>query len=420
MEKNFTNGKAILTMALLGMSLFSLNANAGYIEDSGYQGTPFNGPHIIHVPNFNEGEETAPSTTIQAEDFDEGGPDISFHFKNADAGNYKDYRDEKRVAISRPNDDVINVGNIEDGDWLCYTIEVEDSADFTLDAYCSADGAPGTMIFYVDDKQITGIVKSATAGWDNYLPTRAYGIHLDKGTHVFKVKKVGFGLNWDKFVFNYAGDYNTTYEYYKPIPGTVQAEWYDEQLDEDLPTYSFAQIGAGDQGNFRLAGPDKNLGISGSDTDDNYVRIGNTTAGDWWQYTVDCQESRDDYVVTAYIASAADDAGFTMDLDYTQITSSNVACNTGGWDKHDIKPFVAAENVSISEGEHTFTFHVVGGLNFDRFTVTYPGYDPTGIKDIKNDVQKKSDNYYYSLSGVRSVKPMKGINIHNGKKIIVK
>ena len=76
---------------------------------------------------------------IEAEDFDDGGQDISFSFKNSTAGNYKDYRTEKGVAISKSGE-VINIGNVNNGDWLCYTLQVNQAGAYSIDTYCVSVG----------------------------------------------------------------------------------------------------------------------------------------------------------------------------------------------------------------------------------------------------------------------------------------
>lgn len=43
----------------------------------------------------------------------------------------------------------------------------------------------------------------------------------------------------------------------------------------------------------------------------------------------------------------------------------------------------------------------------------------TGISELKNNATN-SDAAYYTLQGVKVVKPVKGIYIHQGKKVIVK
>lgn len=45
--------------------------------------------------------------------------------------------------------------------------------------------------------------------------------------------------------------------------------------------------------------------------------------------------------------------------------------------------------------------------------------DPTGIKEIE-DASAKADGKFYNLQGIQVAKPVKGIYIHNGKKVIVK
>ncbi len=48
----------------------------------------------------------------------------------------------------------------------------------------------------------------------------------------------------------------------------------------------------------------------------------------------------------------------------------------------------------------------------------YTGDDATGIKDVKTGVA--NDGAYYTLQGVKLAKPQKGINIHNGKKVVIR
>ncbi|MCM1372585.1 MAG: hypothetical protein NC113_03105 [Bacteroides sp.] len=50
---------------------------------------------------------------------------------------------------------------------------------------------------------------------------------------------------------------------------------------------------------------------------------------------------------------------------------------------------------------------------------TYRGIDPTGIESINADGSSTRD-VYYDLSGRRLGAPKKGLNIINGKKVIVR
>ena len=46
------------------------------------------------------------------------------------------------------------------------------------------------------------------------------------------------------------------------------------------------------------------------------------------------------------------------------------------------------------------------------------GNETTGIKEL--ETEKMYNNKYYNLQGIEVAHPVKGIYIHNGKKIIVK
>ncbi len=65
------------------------------------------------------------------------------------AGNYKDYRTEKGVAISKSGE-VINIGNVNNGDWLCYTLQINQAGAYSIDTYCVSGGGKTSFYFEVD------------------------------------------------------------------------------------------------------------------------------------------------------------------------------------------------------------------------------------------------------------------------------
>ncbi|MBQ9667387.1 MAG: carbohydrate-binding protein [Prevotella sp.] len=420
MKKNITSKFAWAAAVAAAMSL-AIPAGAQEFDIDEYQGIPFNGPHTIVA-------EEGASSVLLAEDFDtvEDGDaaaeNITYYSQQAHNNENlrSTYRPEAIVRIA-DHPDFLNIGNTSTNDYLCYTIEVTEDADFYIDTRVSSGGT-GKFQLFIDEKAVSGTVsfkQPEGMGWDDYQTVRVNGIHLTEGKHVFKWVQKG-GMNLDKFIFIYAGDYLTKHEYDVHVPGYIPAYAYDEQLDEDIPTYSFAQLGAGDQKDFRLAGPDYNLGISGAGTDDNPYRVGNTTPGDWWQYTVTVDQEADDYVVRALITSAVEEAAFDIDIDYVSLTGGiegGIPCYTGGWGFSDAKWFDVAENVSLSEGEAVVTFHVIGGLNLYGIDFSSETAS-TGVKDIKSE--RNTTGGFYTMGGVRVQTPTKGIYVYNGKKLVVK
>ena len=79
---------------------------------------------------------------------------------------------------------------------------------------------------------------------------------------------------------------------------------------------------------------------------------------------------------------------------------------------------IAPQNLSI------FSHPTPGAANL--YTSLATDYDEsayyTGIYDIANDASHSvaDDPYYYTLDGMRHTTPVPGINIHRGKKILVK
>lgn len=167
-----------------------------------YRGVPFKkGPEgnslfvISEVP-----------TTIEAEDFDDGGQNISFHFKNTTAGNYKDYREEKEVAISKSGE-VVNIVNINNGDWLCYTLQVTQEGAYSIDTYCVAGSGKTSFYFEVDGKSAGQIVDSPEGDWSDFSRTvKVTNVQLSEGKHVLRWYTTG-SVNLDKFVLTRTGEY---------------------------------------------------------------------------------------------------------------------------------------------------------------------------------------------------------------------
>lgn len=58
-------------------------------------------------------------------------------------------------------------------------------------------------------------------------------------------------------------------------------------------------------------------------------------------------------------------------------------------------------------------------LVFEGFN-DFDDFETTGIKDTITEVGNNGDNSYYNLQGIKVAAPVKGIYIHNGKKVIIK
>lgn len=207
-------------VAFGAMAAFTLGA---YAQTTGYAGTPHNGPH----------ELTTAGATVEAEDFDMGGFDKSYHFKiigsRKNNGQNNSYRkdthdaDAKAAPVNDAGDGRIVIGNIDGEDWACYTIDVKDAGlyDITVTGSCDGDAK---FHLTLDESPIARNKTLPRGGWNTYNSVTFPAVPLSAGKHVLRWSPVG-GQNVDKFEFAYAGEY-------KDIP--VEGIWSDTKYTYPL------------------------------------------------------------------------------------------------------------------------------------------------------------------------------------------
>ena len=71
------------------------------------------------------------------------------------------------MAISKSGE-VINIGNVNNGDWLCYTLQVNQAGAYSIDTYCVSGGGKTSFYFEVDGKSAGQIVESPEDEWSVY------------------------------------------------------------------------------------------------------------------------------------------------------------------------------------------------------------------------------------------------------------
>lgn len=77
-------------------------------------------------------------------------------------------------------------------------------------------------------------------------------------------------------------------------------------------------------------------------------------------------------------------------------------------------------------GQTTAQVQLESATNNSKLALVFEGFndfddsETTGIKDTITEVGNNGDNSYYNLQGIKVAAPVKGIYIHNGKKVIIK
>jgi Carbohydrate binding module (family 6)./Bacterial Ig-like domain (group 2). len=159
---------------------------------------PFKGPHVLSA---------AQPYVLPAANFDLGGQGHAF---NDDGGNplgQDNYRRANGDTQSLPVEiegDGTNIGYINAGEWLVYTVDVRDGGEYLVDVSLSAAG-DGMFHLEVDNQNVTGSVHVPNNGsWADWRwhPNPPLTVNFTAGKHKIKfVTEVsGFNLNSLRFI----------------------------------------------------------------------------------------------------------------------------------------------------------------------------------------------------------------------------
>lgn len=163
-----------------------------------YKGTPYRS-HLLSASS---------DCIMQAEDFDNGGNNISWSFRNKGSNAYR--KDIDEVRINGGGSGYV-IGNVSAGDWLCYTFEVADAGEYELRICMSSDNVKN-LFFEIDGKAAGKIISTPGLGWDNYTTVVNTGIMLTEGKHVLRWVPSN-SMNMDYYVWHRTGEYVDTGDY---------------------------------------------------------------------------------------------------------------------------------------------------------------------------------------------------------------
>jgi N-acetylneuraminic acid mutarotase len=155
----------------LRMPLFeALETRALFAAQSPFTGSP------VSIPG-----------TIEAENFDKGGEGVAYH-DSTSANLGGKYRTGEAVDVQSGGSNGYNVGHIQAGEWLEYTINVATAGTYRIDAHIASGNTGGKFHVSVDGVDETGpITINNTGGWGTYTTVGANGASIAGGTHVLRV-----------------------------------------------------------------------------------------------------------------------------------------------------------------------------------------------------------------------------------------
>ena len=135
---------------------------------------------------------------VEAENYDLGGQGVAYYDSDANniGGLYRnDGVDLERAGSTTHN---YNVGWIEPGEWLEYSVYVNTTQPYDFFPRVASINSTGRFKILVDGRDITGTVNVPnTGGWQTYQTIHIRDINLTKGPHVIRFEAVSGGFNFN-------------------------------------------------------------------------------------------------------------------------------------------------------------------------------------------------------------------------------
>jgi hypothetical protein len=144
--------------------------------------------------------------TIQAENFDEGGPDVAY--RDTTSGNSGgQYRStDVDIETTRDTGGGHNVGWIAPGEWLRYTVNVGTDGTYDLEFRVASPGGGGTFHLEVNGSNVTGALSVPdTGGWQSWATVRKTGVSLSAGVQAWRFVMDSAGSTGNTGNVNYIG-----------------------------------------------------------------------------------------------------------------------------------------------------------------------------------------------------------------------
>ena len=138
---------------------------------------------------------------IEAENFDNGGEGAAYHDLTA-TNTQGQYRTTEGVDIEAATEGGYNVGTIQTGEWLEYTVNIGQAGIYTLQARVAAIAAGKTFHVELNGQNISGtITVPNTGGWQTWTTVNVTTPSLTAGQKVLRVvfDANEFNFDWVNF-----------------------------------------------------------------------------------------------------------------------------------------------------------------------------------------------------------------------------
>lgn len=152
------------------------------------------------VGPYNETPATIPGV-VEMENYNTGGNNISYY--DADRTNHGgEYRKDGVDIYSTDEKGGFAVGYCEKGEWMTYSVEVAENAEYQISVRASEEGENGSVSVAFDDQDPVMLSIGSTGSWDVYdeYPQKER-VTLTAGQHLMKLNIEQSWVNVDRLSF---------------------------------------------------------------------------------------------------------------------------------------------------------------------------------------------------------------------------
>lgn len=359
----------------IGYTAFNLHAAFGYTAFS----NKVNGSNVFNAYKPLPGK-------IEAVHYNEGGEGIGFHNTTTESTKGKYRGDAVEFKVNSEGGYNVSLNKTE---WLNYNVNVAEEAAYNVDLRVSASSDNAKVKLVLDDStELTGVLNiPKTEDWKTFS---IEGIDLPKGQHTLKIvaedgtfdlssikfqkyKEVnqvisnfndGKSNGWEEIegYWNVKTNKPSTFDAYKPIPGSISAAYYitggEGVAYHETTAENIGGVLRGDSVDIR------NNPKGGT-------AVGWNQTGEWFKYNVSIKETGL-YNVQLNTATTFKTAKVRLWLDdETDLTGVLNVPNTGDW--NNWQP-VIKKGITLPEGEHTIKVEIVEG-EFDFTSLDFTSFD---------------------------------------------
>jgi hypothetical protein len=307
--------------------------------------------------------------TLDAALFDEGAPYLTYE-DSSETQRGSNFR-EGGVDIQGNGD---AIGWIENGEWVEYTLEVDQAGVYDL-SFLSAlgvqTGSARSITATFDNGagvyEATTIGVDYTGGWSTFAATESQNVALEAGTQTLRLTFSGGSQNLESFSLTSGSQlpdsqaaFNESGAPWAVDDGlTLNAGLYDEGGPE---------VAYHDSSEAQLGDNTRNEGV---DLRDNGNSIGSVANGEWVEYTIDVA-TPGTYQLSFAASTMSSGRTVTASVEqdgavYTSATPQAVT-NTGGWNDYQANHGI---ELDLAAGEQTLRLTFNGGaMNLQSFTLT--------------------------------------------------